>query len=66
MNIIKKNGIELRVEGNQIYVSTGDFYFVKDGVLQGNFMRMPVLNMDNAVAYLLRFYDKKKKAGDKL
>ena len=56
MKIIKKNGLEFIVEDNKIYVSTGEVYIYENGVLHGGNVRVPQVNMDKAVAFLLTFY----------
>ena len=56
MKIIKKNGIEFKVDENKIYVSTGEVYIYENGVLYGGNVRVPQPNMDKALAFLLTFY----------
>ena len=57
MKIIKKNGLEFKVDGNKIYVSTGEIYIYENGVLYGGNVRVPQHNMDKAVAFILSFYN---------
>lgn len=56
MKIIKKNGLEFKVDENKIYVSTGELYIYENGVLHGGNVRVPQPNMDKALAFLLTFY----------
>ena len=56
MKIIKKNGLEFKVDENKIYVSTGELYIYENGVLHGGNVRVPQPNMDKALALLLTFY----------
>lgn len=57
MKVVKKNGLEFVVYENKIYVSTGELYIYENGVLHGGNLRVPQVNMDKALAFLLNFYE---------